>query len=71
MKWLITGAGGMLGLDLRVTLALAGVDDRDVTPLTKADLDITNAEQVREAVRGHDVVVNCAAYTAVDQSETH
>lgn len=70
-KWLVTGAGGMLGLDLRVTLALAGVDDSEVTALTRADLDITEAEQVREAVRGHDVVVNCAAYTAVDQCELH
>jgi dTDP-4-dehydrorhamnose reductase len=70
-RWLVTGATGMLGLDLQVALALAGVDSKDVTAPTRADLDITSPAQVREAVRGHDVVVNCAAYTAVDDAETH
>lgn len=70
-RWLVTGAGGMLGLDLQVTLALAGVPDDDVTALTRSDLDITDADAVRDAVRGHDVVVNCAAYTAVDDAESH
>ena len=70
-RWLVTGAGGMLGLDLQVTLALAGVPDDDVTGLTRSDLDITDADAVRDAVRGHDVVVNCAAYTAVDEAESH
>jgi dTDP-4-dehydrorhamnose reductase len=70
-RWLVTGSGGMLGLDLQVTLALAGVPDDDVTALTRTDLDITDADAVRDAVRGHDVVVNCAAYTAVDDAESH
>jgi dTDP-4-dehydrorhamnose reductase len=70
-RWLVTGAGGMLGLDVQVVLALAGVDAKAVTALKRADLDITDADAVREAVRGHDVVVNCAAYTAVDDAETH
>ncbi len=70
-RWLVTGSGGMLGLDLQVTLALAGVSEDDVTGLTRADLDITDADAVRDAVRGHDVVVNCAAYTAVDEAESH
>ena len=70
-RWLVTGSGGMLGLDLQVTLALAGVDEDDVTALTRKDLDITDADAVREAVRGHDVVVNCAAYTAVDDAESN
>lgn len=62
---LITGAGGMLGRDLQN--ALAG---RPVTAATRAELDITDSEAVDDAVRGHDVVVNCAAYTAVDAAET-
>lgn len=66
MNWLVTGAGGMLGRDL--VTALAG---RKVTALTRADLDITDAAAVRDAVGGHDVVVNCAAWTAVDDAETH
>jgi dTDP-4-dehydrorhamnose reductase len=70
-RWLVTGAGGMLGLDLQVALALAGVPESDVTALARSDLDITDAAQVRDAVRGHDIVVNCAAYTAVDLAESH
>jgi dTDP-4-dehydrorhamnose reductase len=54
----------MLGQDRQ--RALTG---RDVTALTRADLDITDAEAVRAAIAGHDVVLNAAAYTAVDQAE--
>lgn len=63
MRWLITGAGGALGTDLRALLPSA-------TAATRADLDITDADAVRAAVAGHDVVVNTAAYTAVDNAET-
>ena len=70
-RWLVTGAGGMLGLDVQVALALSGVDEDDVTGLTRTQLDVTDADAVRDAVRGHDVVVNCAAYTAVDDAESH
>lgn len=66
MRYLITGASGMLGRDLQD--ALAG---RDVTPVGRADLDVTDAAAVAAAVHGHDVVVNCAAYTKVDDAETH
>ena len=66
MRVLITGANGMLGRDLQQ--ALAG---RDVTALARADLDVTDAAAVAAAVRGHDAVVNCAAYTKVDDAETH
>lgn len=61
---LITGASGMLGRDLS-----AICQDLDVRPLTRADLDITDPNQVASAVSGVDVVVNCAAYTKVDQAE--
>ena len=66
MKYLITGAAGMLGRDLQK--ALTG---RDVTALSRADLDVTDADAVRAAVDGHDVVINAAAYTRVDDAETH
>lgn len=66
MRYLITGASGMLGRDLQA--ALAG---REVTALGRAELDVTNAAAVAAAVRGHDVVLNCAAYTKVDDAETH
>ena len=65
-KYLITGAAGMLGRDLQ--RALAG---RDVTALTRADLDVTDRDAVRAAVQGHDAVINASAYTKVDDAETH
>jgi dTDP-4-dehydrorhamnose reductase len=65
-RYLITGAGGMLGTDLQK--ALAG---REVTALTRSDLDVTNLDAVPAAVAGHDVVINASAYTKVDDAETH
>ena len=60
----------MLGRDL--VTALAG-DGEDVVGLTRRELDITDDAAVRAAVRacGPDVVVNCAAWTAVDDAEAH
>jgi dTDP-4-dehydrorhamnose reductase len=66
-RWLVTGAGGQLGADLRGVLA-GGADA--VTALTRADLDITDAGAVAAAVAGHDLVVNAAAWTDVDGAET-
>lgn len=65
MRTLITGASGMLGRDLQTAFAA-----HDVTALGRADLDITDRESVRAAVAGHDVVINAAAYTRVDDAET-
>jgi len=65
-RYLITGASGMLGQDLQH--ALAG---ESVTALGRADLDVTDADAVDAAVAGHDVVINSAAYTKVDDAETH
>ena len=65
-SYLIVGAGGMLGQDLRATLV-----GRDVTALSRASLDISIAADVEQAVAGHDVVLNAAGYTAVDLAETH
>ena len=69
MRWLITGARGQLGTHL--VAQLAGSDD-DVVALGRPDLDITDAAAVDSAVRaaGPDVVINAAAYTAVDAAET-
>lgn len=68
MRWLVTGAGGMLGTDLVELLAEAG---QQVTAATRATLDITDAAAARAAVPGHDVVVNAAAWTDVDGAESH
>lgn len=69
MRWLVTGAGGMLGSDVATRLAGPGGAGRDVTAARHADLDVLDAAAVDAAVRGHDVVVNCAAWTAVDDAE--
>lgn len=65
-RWLVTGAGGLLGRDLVDVLARAA---QVVTSATRADLDVTDIEATRRLVAGHDVVVNCAAFTAVDEAE--
>jgi len=68
VRWLVTGARGMLGQDLVSALEPGG---HDVTAVDKDELDITDPTAVSVAVAGHDVVVNCAAYTAVDVAEEH
>jgi len=67
-RWLVTGAGGMLGRD--VLGVLAGRPEIAVTAADRAALDVTDLAAVRTAVAGHEVVVNCAAWTAVDDAES-
>ncbi len=67
MRWLVTGAAGMLGRDLCDVLEGRG---HTVTRSDLAELDILDPSACAAAVPGHDVVVNCAAYTAVDAAET-
>ncbi len=62
--FLITGADGQLGTELRALLPQAiGVD--------VSDLDITDEAAVKKFVseNGVDTIINCAAYTAVDKAE--
>jgi dTDP-4-dehydrorhamnose reductase len=69
-RWLITGANGMLGTDL---IALLTTANESVTPLGRGALDITDGAAAKEVVpsaRPH-VVVNCAAWTAVDDADAH
>lgn len=67
MRVMVTGAGGMLGTDMVATLSERG---HEVAALTRADLDITDPRAVERAVGEVDVVVNCAAWTAVDDAQT-
>ena len=69
-RWLVTGSAGMLGRDLTELLRIRGAD---CTPLARADLDVTDPAAVAKAVSAvrPDVVVNCAAWTAVDAAEDH
>ncbi|MBV9819936.1 MAG: dTDP-4-dehydrorhamnose reductase [Solirubrobacterales bacterium] len=68
MRILVTGAGGMLGHDV---LAATGRLGHEAVGLTRAELDIADADAVREAVAGTSpqAVVNCAAWTDVDGAE--
>jgi dTDP-4-dehydrorhamnose reductase len=67
MRWLITGAGGALGHDLQAVLATH--PDATVTAATRDELNITDPGSVRAAVMDSDIVINAAAYTAVDAAE--
>jgi dTDP-4-dehydrorhamnose reductase len=66
-RWLVTGAAGQLGTHL-----VRQLPPDDVVALTRTQLDITSPRAVTEAVRAArpDVVINAAAYTAVDAAET-
>jgi len=68
-KILITGAGGQLGNEMRNVLD--GNAAYDVIYTDVAELDITDAAAVQAMVRNEhvDVIVNCAAFTAVDAAE--
>jgi dTDP-4-dehydrorhamnose reductase len=67
-RWLVTGAAGMLGRDMCLALRRHG---EPVTALDRHELDITDPAAVAAHLGEHqpDVVVNCAAWTAVDAAE--
>lgn len=67
--WLVTGAGGQLGSDVVDVLHAYG---EEVVGYDRKSLDITDRVQVRATMRMVEpsIVVNCAAYTAVDAAET-
>lgn len=68
--WLVTGASGMLGRDLMLCLQRAG---ENAVGYSRRELDITDTAAVRDVLRRDRpaTVVNCAAWTAVDDAETH
>ena len=69
MNILITGANGQLGNEMRVLSAEHPAHTYFFTDVQ--ELDICDAEGVKTYVKDHgiDVIVNCAAYTAVDKAE--
>ncbi len=69
MKVMITGAGGMTGSEI---VRYARDRDWEVVPLVRSDLDITDADAVEGIVGSErpDVIINAAAYTAVDAAES-
>ena len=68
MRILLAGRNGQVGRELLKTLAPLG----EIQAPGRAELDLSDAARLREAVRAAnaDVIVNAAAYTAVDQAES-
>ena len=69
MRVLVFGGDGQVGREFR---RLDGREGHEVVSLTSGEADITRPAEVAGAVRdaGAEVVVNAAAYTAVDRAET-
>jgi dTDP-4-dehydrorhamnose reductase len=69
MRWLITGAGGQLGIDLARWCEHNG---DEVIAVGHGELDITDRSAVLSAITAAspDLIVNCAAWTAVDACES-
>ncbi|MGA5820867.1 dTDP-4-dehydrorhamnose reductase [Kitasatospora sp. NPDC094028] len=66
MKWLVTGAGGLLGQEVEKAL-----EHEEASAMDHGALDITDPVAVMRAVEGHQAVINCAGYTKVDAAEVH
>ena len=67
MKILITGANGMLAKEVKEKFSVGN----EVTLTDVAELDITNEKMVYDVITNlkPDLIINCAAYTAVDKAE--
>jgi dTDP-4-dehydrorhamnose reductase len=79
-RWLVVGANGMLGQDLVAKLGDVGPEEagmgesagpREVTAVDRDVLDIIDPGACLKAVAGQDLVVNVAAWTRVDEAESH
>ncbi|MGH7609274.1 MAG: dTDP-4-dehydrorhamnose reductase [Candidatus Dormibacteria bacterium] len=70
MKFLVLGAGGQLGRELCQRLPALG---HEAVALDRQGLDLTRAQAVETILArlAPDRVVNCAAYTRVDDAELH
>lgn len=68
LRILMTGSNGQVGRELRTTLAPMG----NVLALDRGGLDLANPDAIRSTVRDHkpDLIINAAAYTAVDRAES-
>lgn len=67
MKILLLGKNGQVGSELQSSLAALG----ELTAYGSAELNLSNTDSIRENIRAlqPDVIVNAAAYTAVDKAE--
>ncbi|MGK7882946.1 MAG: dTDP-4-dehydrorhamnose reductase [Crocosphaera sp.] len=67
-KILLTGSDGQVGQDLQQTLVTIG----EVIATNRQQLDLTSPENIRKVIQETkpDIIVNSAAYTAVDKAES-
>lgn len=68
MKILVLGSQGQVGWELARSLLPLG----EVVALNRAEADLANPDQLRAVIRLHQpsLIVNAAAYTAVDKAES-
>ena len=68
MKILLLGKNGQVGSELQSPLASLG----ELTAWDRRDLDLSSLDSIREKIRvlRPNIIVNAAAYTAVDQAES-
>ncbi len=69
MKVIVTGVKGQLGFDVMRELKSRGY--KSIFGIDLEDLDITDSVKVQDFMGNHkpDVIIHCAAYTAVDSAE--
>ena len=68
LKILVPGRNGQVGWELQSALAPLGT----VIALDRDQMDLANPDSIRRAIREHkpQIIVNAAAYTAVDKAES-
>lgn len=68
MRILLTGASGQVGYELQRSLQAIG----EVVAVDRSQMDLSDLDQVRDVIRAvrPQLIVNPAAYTAVDKAES-
>ena len=67
MKILITGSSGQVGHAL-----VKNLNNHQIIPLTRKDCNLDKPDQIKKIIDRHlpDLIINSAAYTAVDHAES-
>lgn len=66
--YILLGSGGMLGSDVKAELEAQNIEYK---AYDYPEVDVTNIDTLRDVITSDvDVVINCTAYTAVDQAES-
>ena len=68
LKFMVTGVNGQLGHDIVIKLNELGLE---VVAPGRDEFDLTNSDQIHRYIMKEepDVIIHCAAYTAVDKAE--